>query len=175
MAQHADPLEMLQRFVAGDTAPDVLRHFQAAFGGYLRAEGKVPLERCLHLPTTPVRLRLAQRDVWLLRAAELIEETTAYSTAQAVAKELDTFITCGPWRLWRDRHEPPAGAIPLRAALFFVARFNGGRGLSAKQVARVIGHRFNKQCPSMPSRLHTTSTHIDAYASPRIPQRSQQA
>lgn len=175
MAQRSDGLSMVERVAAGDFAPDVLRWLRESFSGYVLTGGAVSMERCMHLPNTPTRVRLAQRDAWLRQAADLTERSNARGAAEVLADELDVFIARGPWRQWRELKEPPAEVSRLRAALFHVARLNEGKALSSKQVARVIGHRLDKTCPPMPPRLRVVPTHTNTHTSPRIQQRSQQA
>lgn len=175
MRKSADPLEMLQRFVGGDTAPEVLHHLRVGFGVYLKANGALTLERCLRLPNTPNRRRLEQRNAWLRHAAWLLDQAVSRSTADVLANELNVFITRGPWRHWRDRLDPPSDADRLCVALFHVARLNRGKPLSDKQICRVIGHGFNKTCPTANSMICSIPNRIEAHTSSCIHDRSSRA
>lgn len=89
-----------------------------------------------------VAMRKLRRDRWLLSLAQLVEGGTAWARSVAASKALDDFLSRGSWHAWRDQEDPPPGTSALREALFRVARNNAGRGLSAKQVCRVVGHFF---------------------------------
>lgn len=114
----------------------------AAARSWLASGGTVPIERCARLPATPGALRNATRDFWLRRAAELVEPgKPAFTQAHPVARELDSFLSRGMWRAWQEFPTPPANASQLSAALFRVAKFNGGESLSARHIARIIANK----------------------------------
>lgn len=158
MRQDADALEMVQRIAAGDMGPDVAHWLQHSVSTWLRSGGEVPLERCMHLPNTPKRLQLVRRDAWLIGAAELIPGSSANQVAEELSDHLAAFLSHGPWRHWRDLQDAPPGASGLRTALFYVAKFNDGEGLSAKQVWRIVGHRFDQKCLPIYPKLSIKST-----------------
>lgn len=145
VAPAVDPLELVSRFAAGDTSSEVLQHMQGGFSAWVRAGATVPLERCLKLPNTPKRARLLQRDHWLCEVVRLLDEGSTWAASVAVARELDVFLTRGPWRVWQDLSAPPDEASSLRAALFYLAKANGGRSITPRHVSRRVGHIFERQ------------------------------
>lgn len=139
------PLDLVSRFAAGDTSSEVMQHMRGGFSAWVRAGATVPLERCLKLPNTPKRARLLQRDHWLCEVVRLLNEASAWAASVAVARELDVFLTRGPWRVWQDLDAPPTEASELRTALFHLAKANGGRSLTPRHVSRRVGHIFERQ------------------------------
>jgi hypothetical protein len=142
------PIDHAARLAAGQADPDALLWLQQGLAEWIREDGAMRLERCLRLPTTPARLRLLQRDFWLFEAARALECASSWHGAVQLAGELATFISRGPWRIWRNQPAPPDEASKLRRALFHVARLRGGRTLSEKQVYRIVGHVFQQKCPA---------------------------
>ncbi len=140
---HVNPMDLAWRVAAGQFNESVLDTLQRGFAAFVDAGGAVPLERCLRLPRSNARFRLAQRDRWLVEVARSIGGITSWARSAAVSNELDTFLARGAWRAWRDMQDPPAGTSNLRVALFYTAKFNDGKGLSTKQVSRIVGHLFH--------------------------------
>lgn len=142
MGRLAD-IERATAVATGRFDGEVLKWLQGGFQALLRSEGAVTLESCLHLPTTTGRMRLARRNAALVDVAALIDDApTPWVLANEVSRELDRFLQSGPWRFWREQAEPPAEASRLRAALFRLAKSNGGRSLSAKQINRILRDAF---------------------------------
>lgn len=137
-----DPMDLAWCVAAGQFNESVHDTLQRGFAAFVNAGGAVPLERCLRLPRSNARFRRAQRDLWLIQVARSVDGATSWARSAAVSKELDTFLACGAWRSWRDMQDPPAGTSNLRVALFYTAKFNDDKGLSTKQVNRVVGHLF---------------------------------
>ena len=67
-----DPISLGEKLASGDMHPAALRWMSHGLALYFKAGGRVPLERLLHLATTPARLRRAQRNVWLRAASQEI-------------------------------------------------------------------------------------------------------
>lgn len=137
-----NPMDLALRIAAGqfnETVHDTLRR---GFAAFIDAGGAVPLERCLRLPVSTAAFRLTQRDRWLAEVAQSTEGATSWAKSVAISKELQAFLTRGPWLSWLDLQDPPAGTSSLRVALFYTAKYNNGKGLSAKQVNRIVGHVF---------------------------------
>lgn len=124
-----------------ETAAD--REFVArAARTWIDADGAIPWERCLHLPTTPDAFRCMRRDEWLCEAAKLSGDASAWGGSAQLADDWANFLARGPWRDWRDDAEPPQWATPLARALFFASRLNRGKSLAARQVHRITRHIF---------------------------------
>lgn len=111
---------------------------------WFRARHTLPLERCLNLPTTAAKQQQAVRDYWLLKAIDQIAAPTAWQGGQLLEKELSDFITRGHWRRWKGLVDPPSHAGALDRALFYAVKFNKGAGLCARQLTRIMGHKFPK-------------------------------
>lgn len=158
MTSAAAPLDLVSRFAAGDRSPEVLNSLQAGFSTWVRADCAVPLERCLRLPNTPGKARRVRRNFWLRTAAGLLREPSDWATAVSVSRELDTFLTRGPWRVWQDLDAPPDGASELRAALFHVGKTNHGRALTARQVNNILGSFFTEKFQSESATITSSQT-----------------
>ena len=102
--------------------------------------GKLPMQRYFSVLATAASMEKAGRDVWLRKAAKLIQTGTPFSKAHELANELEKFITRGPWNTWRNlnREHPPTESSELRAALFYVAKFNNGELLSKQTIYRAL-------------------------------------
>lgn len=146
MGNATDPLELVSRFAAGDRSPEVLGWLQSGLAVWAWAGGAVSLERALKLPNTPGRVRRLQRDFWLRKVADLMGEPTPWLASVAAARELDQFLSRGPWSAWRDLAAPPDGASALRSALFWLAKSNLGRSTTAEHMSRILGHFFIEKC-----------------------------
>ena len=130
---------MLERVIAGRVDDLTLRWLVEAFRKFDEAEGRLPLERCLRLPTAAQR-RLNERNFWLRTLGELVHEPRPVARAHAVARRLCAFMTRGPWRQWQATAAPPPNATDLEQALYFAARAIGSGAIPQwRQVARVIG------------------------------------
>lgn len=147
MARNPDPYELAARFVAGDLSSEVVRPIQSGLQTYLLLGGEVSLERCLHFPNTPNRVRLAQRDAWIRRAASMMKGLSSTAVAMALAAELSRFVSRGRWAQLKHLREPPEGLTKLTVCLFHIARLNDGATLSGKQIHRLIRHDFPEKCP----------------------------
>ena len=135
-----DPLRACLRFADGVQTESDIAWVSRAFAAYLRDSGSIPLERCLHLPTTHAGWRRINRDIWLCKAARLVGHHGSWSESQRLAGEWERFISRGAWSSWRDEEAPPAYATDLSAALFYATRLNRSQGLNAKQIHRIVGH-----------------------------------
>ena len=66
-----------QRVANDSVEPEDLDWLCRGFSAFLACGGKLPLERCLRLPTNERALRRARRDHWLRRAWMLLDGTTS--------------------------------------------------------------------------------------------------
>ncbi|HZW11900.1 MAG TPA: hypothetical protein VFF81_01745 [Noviherbaspirillum sp.] len=143
--EDSDRLRACLRFVEGNPTKEDIAWVSNAMSTYLTGCGQLPLERCLHLPSTHGGWLHFQRDLWLCKAAALISASGSWTGAQKLAQEWNTFLSRGPWQAWRDEDSPPDYATPLSEALFYASRFNRSRSLGAKQLRRIVGHVFSKE------------------------------
>ncbi len=139
-------IDLAAEVAAGALDSEAHKWLCDGFAAWVRAEGAVPLERCLHLPSTPRRARLIKRNFWLIEAARALGGANSWSVSVALAAELGDFLSRGAWRTWKDLAEPPEGASQLRTALFHVAKANDGKSLTPRHVSRCIGHVFERKC-----------------------------
>ena len=138
-SSETDPLRVATLVAAGEFNNDVREWLTARFAAWLNAQGEVPLERCLRLPSTAAKLRQALRDLWLSRlSAAMTAESSTWLRSVRISTELQSFLQRGPWLQWRHRTDPPPETDSFRAALFYVARANGGDGLSPRQIHRIL-------------------------------------
>lgn len=133
---------LLEMLASGNPTPDVLQTLWRASQDWLAAGGELPLERFLRLPSTPGATRKASRNLWIKRAAELIAPgANAFHQAARLEEDLGVFISRGQWSIWRKAKEPPQDASALRRALFHIARYNEGKGISARHISRIIAKK----------------------------------
>jgi hypothetical protein len=144
-AKAHDPLQAIVSFADGQFRDIDLALLQKGFDIYLNAEGAIPLERCLGIPSTHTGWRKLRRDSWLRRAALLINDDGITTGSQKLKFEWDLFISRGPWNLWRDDAEPPPDATPLSEALFWATRLNRSESLTDRQIARIVGKIFQRK------------------------------
>src|SRR5262245_9512348 len=70
------------------------------FSAFLANGGRIPLERCLRLPTNERALRRARRDHWLRMAwLETDPTLSAWRRSEALAAEVRRFGAC-KWSRW---------------------------------------------------------------------------
>jgi hypothetical protein len=134
----ADPFDLVERIVNGVLDADATRWVQRGFLTWIRSDGEIPLERCLHLPRTSKQLQRLRRDDAIRDAGRLLDAPTSYALAKEVERELCQFIERGPWRHWRALGAAPEQSSKLRAALFVAVKCNDGESLSVKQLQRIL-------------------------------------
>lgn len=134
-----DPALLAEQVLGRRVSPEALEWLARGFATFDRADGALPLERCLGLPTRAQRRR-GNRDYRLIEAAALLPpgSDSVPALAQRLGAELDAFIV-GPWRAWRALADPPADAGPLREALFYAVRAMQGRARpSDKRIEQLL-------------------------------------
>lgn len=142
MGSDVDPFDLADRIALNAMDEQTMAWVQAGFAKWTRCGGTLPLERCLGLPTTRNQVELRKRDYWLKKAALMLHKGSPHATMNALADELEVFISRGPWRVWEALSAPPAGASELRSALFYAVKANNGKTIEARQLDRRIGHIF---------------------------------
>lgn len=117
----AERLSILVRAVSGDEASrgmaaDILL---SGLRTWMKADGRIPLERCCGLPPPTARRAFsrAQRDLWLSEAHRLCPGASHWQRSRALLVELRRFSSA-VWPVWRDATDPPPGTSALRTALF---------------------------------------------------------
>jgi len=120
-----DPIQFVQRLIAGQPLPCDLHVL--AIGVKTWVDTSIPLERCLHLPTTRAKLRGLARNRWLCEAWQAIPgDLTPWMRAVTLAAEVRHF-QASIWPSWRI-YGKPADASQLRSALY-EARLAAGKAL----------------------------------------------
>lgn len=158
------PLGAVGRIAAGAATQDDLAWLSNGFATWLTARGAIPVERCLRLPSSEPRIALAERDLWLRRAALVVAQQLAHrgapGSARAVADELARrwarFISDGPWRFRREQGLPGGELPELHVALYHATRANDGQALTADRLRKgVLGRESAVRCPTT-SRMLTS-------------------
>lgn len=138
--QQAEPMALLMLEVLGRGNEASRSWLRRGLTVWINAGGDVGLERCLRLPATAARLRIAQRDYHLARLAQSVDAASPWKRAELVAQLLADFQSRGRWAQgWRNLNDPPCGAGARDVALFFACKANRGRPISARQVLRILG------------------------------------
>jgi hypothetical protein len=109
------------------------------FSAFLASGGRLPLERCLRLPTNERALRRARRDHWLRRAWLQFDSTlSSWRRSEMLASEVHRFQV-GKWARWCGLDELPAGASAFDQALFEAFRSHERVPTSAMQLHNIAG------------------------------------
>lgn len=110
------------------------------FSAFLASGGKLPLERCLRLPTNERALRRARRDHWLRRAwMQLEDEPSSWRRSERLAVEVHRF-QAGKWPRWSTLDQAPADARPLEKSLFEAFKSHERVPGTAMQLHNIAGH-----------------------------------
>lgn len=111
------------------------------FRAFLRSEGKIPLERCLRLPTSDRAHRRARRDHWLRAAWNLMDERLSpWRKSESLATEVRRFAAV-KWLRWADPEHLPTTMTPLEAALFEAFRSHERIPSTAMQLHNIAASR----------------------------------
>ena len=126
--------------VASDSLqPEDLDWLCKGFSAFLACGGRIPLERCLRLPTNERALRRARRDHWLRRAwLELGGDMSPWRRSELLATEVRRFQTT-KWPRWSTLEEAPEATSPLNAALFEAFRSHERVPATAMQLHNIAG------------------------------------
>jgi hypothetical protein len=113
------------------------------FSAFLASGGKLPLERCLRLPTNERALRRARRDHWLRTAWQQIDgSVSSWRRSELLAVEVHRF-QIGKWLRWSNLEQPPSGASALDGALFEAFRSHERVPSTAMQLHNIAGQLRN--------------------------------
>lgn len=102
-----------------------------------RADGTLPLEQCLRLPSTPRQARLRERNAWLTDAAQRIGGSSPYERASRLLRAAAAFRR--RWPVLCHLAEPPAEFDAVSIALFFAMRSGADLPGTVEGIARIIG------------------------------------
>ena len=142
---YADSMRNFVSVVGRTPTTDAERWLIDGFLKWASGDNSLTLETCLRLPSTKQRRRRIARDIWLAEASSFLPSVGPDQAGRLLEQEFGRFLSRGPWLRWRDFEEPPVDAARMDRAMFFAAKFGGGKGLCARQLARIIGHRFRGQ------------------------------
>lgn len=146
--------DWLQQVLNGTPDAATMEHLRRGFEIWMRsgrrskrdADGKlirarpVSLSRCLGLPDKPDLVHLAQRDVYLRRAGQLLRESLnpTQSVATALSQEAKRFAG-HRWLCWAHMTHPPPNAEELDRLLFLAMQAGGGcLPSTARQFATIL-------------------------------------
>lgn len=144
----AEPSQLLdrellraQRVAADNLQPDDMLWLCKGFSAFLASGGKLPLERCLRLPSNERALQRAQRDHWLRVAWQQLDPAaSAWRRSELLANEVHRF-QCGKWARWSQLAHAPAGARPVDQALFEAFRAHARVPSTAMQLHNIASER----------------------------------
>lgn len=109
------------------------------FSAFLANGGRLPLERCLHLPTNERALRRARRDHWLRQAWLLLDASvSAWRRSEMLAAEVHRF-QASKWPRWSALDQAPAVLTALDEALFEAFRSHERVPSTAMQLHNIAG------------------------------------
>lgn len=120
---------------------DDLEWLCRGFRAFLTSDGKVPLERCLRLPTSERALRRARRDQWLRKAWTLTDDhLSPWRRSEQLAHDIRRFGV-GKWPRWNALDAAPSDASVLDEALFEAFRSHERVPSTAMQLHNIAGPR----------------------------------
>ena len=123
---------------------DDLEWLCRGFRAFLVSDGKVPLERCLRLPTSKRALRRAHRDHWLRKAWALTNDRLSpWRRSEQLAQDIRRF-GAGKWSRWSGLDAVPAEATALDEVLFEAFRSHERVPSTAMQLHNIAGQRFTE-------------------------------
>ena len=127
--------------VANDSVePEDLDWLCRGFSAFLASGGKLPLERCLRLPTNERALRRARRDHWLRCAWQLLEgASSSWRRSEMLAAEVHRFHVL-KWARWSSLDQVPPEASELEKSLFEAFRSHERVPGTAMQLHNIAGH-----------------------------------
>jgi hypothetical protein len=145
-AQHPDTWSLLEGELvrAHRVASDALERADIdwlckGFSAFLASGGRLPLERCLHLPTSDRALRRARRDYWLRRAWLLLDDSvSSWRRSELLAAEIQRFHA-SKWTRWSALEATPPGVSALDEALFEAFRSDERVPTTAMQLHNIAG------------------------------------
>ena len=133
-------LSRAHRVATDNVEPEDLDWLCRGFSAFLASGGKLPLERCLRLPTNERALRRARRDHWLRRAwLQLEGVSSSWRRSERLAAEVHRFHVA-KWPRWSSLHQAPADASALEEALFEAFRSHERVPGTAMQLHNIAGH-----------------------------------
>ncbi|MEF7616155.1 hypothetical protein V4F39_19730 [Aquincola sp. MAHUQ-54] len=134
-------LDRAQRVASDCVSPEDIDWLSKGFSAFLASGGRLPLERCLHLPTNESALRRARRDHWLRHAWSCLEtESSPWRRSELLAAEVRRFES-RKWARWSMLERPPEGCGALDRALFEAFRAHGRVPSTAMQLHNIAGVR----------------------------------
>lgn len=134
--------------VANDSLqPEDMDWLCRGFSAFLASEGKLPLERCLRLPTNERALRRARRDNWLRCAWRQLEgEASSWRRSERLAVEVRRFRSL-KWPRWSGLDRLPAEATELESVLFEAFHCRERVPGTAMQLHNIAAHREARSDP----------------------------
>lgn len=128
--------------VANDSLqPDDISWLCKGFSAFLASGGKLPLERCLRLPTNERALQRARRDHWLRTAWQQVDPAaSSWRRSELLAHEIHRFQAV-KWVRWAQLAEAPEGARPVDQALFEAFRSHERVPTTAMQLHNIACER----------------------------------
>ena len=133
-------LARAHRIASGRIEREDLDWLCRGFSAFLGSGGKLPLQRCLRLPTNEPAVQRARRDHWLRRAWLLLDAAqSAWRRSELLAAEIQRFQT-GKWLRWSGLDALPVSANALDIALFEAFRSHARVPSTAMQLHNIAGH-----------------------------------
>ncbi len=137
-ATSAPPIVLVQRLIAGRHADAEISGWLASgLSAWLNAGGSLPLLRCLGIPATVPKVRVAMRNLWLKEAAGFVAAPTSWAIARALSDECDHFER-STWPAWQRLDTPPRRATELQKRLFLALKTGVGLPGTPKQMANIL-------------------------------------
>jgi len=142
-----------QRVANDALEPDDISWLCKGFSAFLASDGRLPLERCLRLPTNERALRRARRDHWLCCAwLELDPTLTAWRRSEMLATEVQRF-QAGRWLRWSALEQAPQDVSAVDVALFEAFKAYERVPSTAMQLHNIAG-RCRAQLAPAPAPSH---------------------
>ena len=131
------------RVAADRLEQDDLAWLARGFRAYLASQGRLPLERCLRLPSNAAARQRAVRDYWLRVAWSRVNgDLTPWCRSESLAHIIRRFRV-SQWARWKDLAGNPAAADSIEQAL-------------------LEAFRSHERIPSTAMQLHNIAQRTDA-------------
>ena len=132
------PIVLAQRLIAGRHAdPETADWLASGFSAWLNAGGALPLLRCLGMPATVPKVKVAMRNQWLKEAAQFVGAAKPWARAKALSEEAERFERRA-WLAWKHLDMPPNNASELQKRLFLALKVGIELPTSTKQWSNIL-------------------------------------
>lgn len=130
--------ELLEALASDKMSQRAITALWLASQNYVAHGGQFPINRFLGLPRDRAGFKLHTRNIWIRKAAEMLDCKGPFQQAHAVRCEWEKFQMRGPWLQWKALASVPEGTSAMRAALFHICKNSSGTPLTERQIFNIL-------------------------------------